>query len=75
LAINHLEHQRKRSLYGEALDLLAPGGVFANSPSGAATATGPQSTLTWTVCPGQSRGAASGNRTPDLLITRGPHPD
>ena len=30
LAIHHLEHGRKRSLYGEVFDLLAPGGVFAN---------------------------------------------
>lgn len=29
-AIHHLEHDRKRSLYGEVFDLLAPGGVFAN---------------------------------------------
>ncbi len=28
-AIHHLEHARKRSLYGEVFDLLAPGGVFA----------------------------------------------
>jgi len=29
-AIHHLEHERKRSLYGEVLGLLKPGGVFAN---------------------------------------------
>jgi tRNA (cmo5U34)-methyltransferase len=29
-AIHHLEHGRKRTLYREAFDLLAPGGVFAN---------------------------------------------
>jgi len=29
-AIHHLEHERKRSLYGEVFELLVPGGVFAN---------------------------------------------
>ncbi len=29
-AIHHLEHERKRSLYGEVFALLEPGGVFAN---------------------------------------------
>jgi tRNA (cmo5U34)-methyltransferase len=30
MAIHHLEHERKRSLYAEAFELLEPGGVFAN---------------------------------------------
>jgi SAM-dependent methyltransferase len=30
MAIHHLEHERKRSLYAEAFDALEPGGVFAN---------------------------------------------
>jgi SAM-dependent methyltransferase len=30
LAIHHLEHDRKRSLYGEAFRLLKPGGLFVN---------------------------------------------
>ena len=30
MAIHHLEHERKRSLYREVFDLLQPGGVFAN---------------------------------------------
>lgn len=30
MAIHHLEHGRKRSLYAEVFDVLEPGGVFAN---------------------------------------------
>jgi len=30
LAIHHLEHERKRELYGEVLRALVPGGTFAN---------------------------------------------
>ena len=30
LAIHHLEHERKRALYGEVLGMLAPGAPFAN---------------------------------------------
>ena len=30
MAIHHLEHDRKRSLFGEVFALLEPGGVFAN---------------------------------------------
>jgi SAM-dependent methyltransferase len=30
MAIHHLEHERKRSLYAEAREALAPGGTFAN---------------------------------------------
>ena len=30
VAIHHLEHERKRSLYAEVFDVLEPGGVFAN---------------------------------------------
>jgi SAM-dependent methyltransferase len=30
MAIHHLEHDRKRSLYGEVFGVLEPGGVFAN---------------------------------------------
>ncbi len=30
MAIHHLEHERKRSLYREVFGLLKPGGVFAN---------------------------------------------
>jgi len=30
MAIHHLEHERKRSLYAEVFELLEPGGMFAN---------------------------------------------
>jgi SAM-dependent methyltransferase len=30
MAVHHLEHERKRSLYEEVFDRLEPGGVFAN---------------------------------------------
>jgi tRNA (cmo5U34)-methyltransferase len=30
MAIHHLEHERKRSLYAEVFEVLEPGGVFAN---------------------------------------------
>lgn len=30
MAIHHLEHDRKRTLYAEVFDALEPGGVFAN---------------------------------------------
>jgi tRNA (cmo5U34)-methyltransferase len=30
MVIHHLEHERKRELYGEVFELLVPGGVFAN---------------------------------------------
>ena len=30
MAIHHLEHERKRSLYAEVFELLEPGGTFAN---------------------------------------------
>ncbi len=30
LAVHHLEHERKRTLYAEAFELLEPGGLFAN---------------------------------------------
>jgi tRNA (cmo5U34)-methyltransferase len=30
MAIHHLEHERKRSLYGEVFELLEPGGILAN---------------------------------------------
>jgi tRNA (cmo5U34)-methyltransferase len=30
LAVHHLEHERKRALFGELQGLLAPGGVFVN---------------------------------------------
>ena len=50
VAIHHLEHARKRTLYGEIFDLLQPGGVFAEVQVCWPTPrvlTGPPNRLTW----------------------------
>lgn len=43
LAIHHLEHERKRELYGEIFGLLNPGGVFLNLD----VVTSPTPALEW----------------------------
>ena len=58
MAIHHLEHDRKRSLYGEVFELLEPGGVFANFAGSSPSFFFTSATVSETTAPGCVRSCA-----------------